>query len=454
MSKNLIIILSFCLAGFILSCNGKAQSDPSDKSENVLANEDTNTPSEDFIQNNTLTTFAQDQAGWPSFHGSDRQNKSVETGLMKTWPEGGPELLWSVSGLGEGYASLSIADGQIFTSGTSDNTTYVYAYDLNGDLIWKKPNGSGWKVEVSWARGYDGSRSTPTYNDGMVYHLSEAGRLAAYKAQNGDETWSRDLMNDFGAEMSDYGYSESVLIEGDNLYVKPAGRRGFQVCLDKNTGETIWTNNDIPGGYAYNSPVISDFGGYRQLISASSICYYGVDTKTGRLLWKADFENAYDVNCTDAVAINDYVLMSSGRGGGSMLIRLTSSGESITAEKVWQIDIMDNYHGGIIYHDGYFYGSGDRSRGWFAVELLTGKQMWKSSPGMGSITYADGMLYLYYETGEMKLVKASPDEYEETGEFEVPSGGSGPYWAHPVVCGGRLYLRHADKLYVYDIIDK
>lgn len=134
-----------------------------------------------------------------------------------------------------------------------------------------------------------------------------------------------------------------------------------------------------------------------------------------------------------------------------MLIRLKSSGETITVEKVWQTDLMDNYHGGIIFHDGYFYGSGDSSRGWFSIDLLTGKQMWKSSPGMGSLTYADGLLYLYNENGTMKLVKASPEKYEVTGEFQVPRGGAGPYWAHPVVCGGRLYLRHADQLYVYNV---
>lgn len=450
MSKKPTVILLFCIAHFMLSCNNKAQSGTSDARENNLLSEDISVTEQDLSQYDNSVNEP-NPCEWPCFHGSDRQNKSVETGLMKTWPDGGPELLWSVSGLGEGYASVAIADGLIYTSGTSENQTFVFAYDLNGDLIWKKPNGSAWKVEVSWARGYDGSRSTPTYDNGIVYHLSEAGRLSAYKAKTGNEIWSRDLVKDFMTEMPDYGFSESVLVDGDNLFVRPAGRKGFQVCLDKMTGEIIWTNNDIPGIYAYNSPVINDFGGYRQLIGASSSCYYGVDTKTGDLLWKTDFENAYEVNCTDAVAYNEYVLMSSGRGGGSMLIRLKSSGETITVEKVWQTDLMDNYHGGIIFHDGYFYGSGDSSRGWFSIDLLTGKQMWKSSPGMGSLTYADGLLYLYNENGTMKLVKASPEKYEVTGEFQVPRGGAGPYWAHPVVCGGRLYLRHADQLYVYNV---
>ena len=348
-SKHVIFQL-ILIAGFTLSSCMRAQSDNSASVE--IGNSETSKE----LETKNSEAIAQDQSEWPSFHGIDRLNKSSETDLLKSWPDGGPELLWTVSGLGEGYASISIADGLVYTSGTDDDQTYVFAYDLEGELVWKKPNGSGWKVEVSWARGYDGSRSTPTYDSGMVYHLSELNLLTAYEAKTGDVVWSRDLMADFDTDMPDYGFTESVLVDGDNLFVKPAGDKGFQVCLNKGNGETIWINNDIPGSYAYNSPVIHDFGGYHQLISASSSCYYGVDTKTGKLLWKFDFENQFQVNCSDAVVFNEYVFMSSGEGGGCALIKLNSSGGDITAEKIWQTDIMDNYHGGVIYHDGYVYG--------------------------------------------------------------------------------------------------
>lgn len=404
--------------------------------------------------NHTSASGVKDPLEWPCFHGPNRSNKSMETGLMNAWPDSGPELLWTISGLGEGYSSISIADGLIYTSGTYDNQTYVFAFDLNGKPVWKKPNGSAWKIEVSWARGYDGSRSTPTYDNGYVYHLSEAGRLTAYNARTGDPVWSRNIREDFMAGMPDYGFTESVLVDGNKLFVRPGGRKGFQVCLNKRTGETIWTNNDISGTNSYVSSILHDFGGYRQLIGASSSCYYGIDTETGKLLWKADFENPYEVNCTDAVIVNEYVLMSSGRGGGSMLVKLISSGSEIRTEKVWETDLMDNYHGGIIFHDGYFYGSGDISRGWFAIDMLSGKQAWKSSGRMGSLTFAEGMLYLYDEKGSMYIIKATPEKFEKTGEFDVPDGGTGPYWAHPVVCGGRLYIRHSDKLFAYNIKSK
>ncbi|MBN2481137.1 MAG: PQQ-like beta-propeller repeat protein [Bacteroidales bacterium] len=370
--------------------------------------------------------------------------------MMKEWPQDGPELLWTATGLGEGYSSVSISDGLIYTAGTTGNQTYVLAFDLNGKQVWRKPNGKAWSTFMPHARSYTGARSTPTIDNGVLYHLGETGRLAAFDSKTGEELWYRELMEEFDKEETEYGYSESVLIDEDYLYTRPAGKKGFQICLDKHNGEIIWANTEIPGVEGYTSHVIMEFGGYRQIIGASSDCYYGIDTRTGKLLWKVDFRNKEGLNITDAIVYNDYVFISSGYGKGSMLIKLKVSGEEIIPETIWQTEIMDNHHGGVIFHDDYLFGSGSNSRGWFCLDFLTGAQQWKVN-GKGSITYADGMLYLLEEMGTMKLVRAVPDDYALAGEFEVPVGGKGVYWAHPVVCGGRLYIRHADQLYAYDI---
>ena len=396
------------------------------------------------------TVYSQKNTNWPSFHGSDRLNKSTETGLLSTWPEVGPSLAWKATGIGEGYSSVAIADGLIYTSGKSENQTYVFAFDMNGNLIWKKPNGAAWDVEVSWASTYNGPRSTPTYNNGVIYHLGEAGRLSAYKSKTGELIWSRELTTDFQAEIQMYGFSESVLIDGDNLYVRPGGKTGFQVCLNKMTGETIWANNEIPGVNGYNSLVITDFGGFRQVIGASSNCFYSIDVKTGKLLWKVDYENKISLNCADVITLNEYVFITTVEKGCTLL-KMKSSGDKLSVETVWQNDqVMDNYHGGVLLHNGYVYGSGRARKGWSSIEFLTGKLMW-NTPGTGSLTFADGMLYLYDEKGTMKLVKASADSFEKAGEFQVPAGGRGPYWAHPVVYGGKLYLRHQDTIFAYNI---
>ena len=393
----------------------------------------------------------QNMAEWPSFHGADRTNKSNETGLLREWPEEGPELLWTFSGLGEGYSTIIVADGHIYASGLESGQTTLFCLDLQGNTVWKKANGKAWSTTLSWATTYTGARSTPTYSDGVVYHLGEAGRLAAFDAKTGEELWYKDLKTEFDAPELEYGYSESVLVEGEKLFVRPAGRDGYQVCLNKNDGSLIWANNEIPGTEGYSSMVLMDFGNHQMGIASSSNSYYGIDINTGDLLWRADFENPRGLNITDAVISDDYVFMTSGYGKGSMLVKLTSESDNIKPVTIWETDLMDNHHGGVILQDGFLYGSGSNSRGWFCLEMLTGQQRWNAD-GKGSITYADGMLYLLDErSGSIKLAEANPEKYIQKGEFKVPQGGEGMYWAHPVVCGGRLYIRHADKVYAYDI---
>lgn len=396
--------------------------------------------------------YPQTSCNWPCFHGPERNNKSIETGLSKKWPESGPKLLFTISGLTEGYSSVSFGGGLMFTAGTYNGRSYLFAFDMNGKPVWKSPNGSTSVPSSIYASSYTGPRSTPTYDNGRVYFLSEAGRLAMFDANTGSEIWAKDLAREFDAPETLYGYSESVYIDGNKLYVRPMGRKGFQVCLNKNDGSLIWANTDIPGDAGYCSAVVFEFGGYRQVIGSSSSCYYGVDASTGRLLWKVDYETIHEVSVTDAIVKDGHVFISGAYGKGSMVFKLIPSGNRFTPQVVWRSELMDDEVGGVILHNGNLYGSGDVAQGWFCLDFFTGKQLWNYPRGKGPLTYADGMLYLLDERrGTMSLIKASPDKYELISEFRVPSGGRGPYWAHPVVCSKRLYVRHWDKIFVYDL---
>lgn len=399
-----------------------------------------------------MIAYSQNADSWPCFHGPDRNNKSTLTGLLRKWPAGGPKLVYTISGLGDGYSSVSFGGGLMFTAGMYNNQSCIFAFDMTGKPAWRKADGDSWIPSSIYASSYTGPRSTPTYDNGKVYFLSERGRLAVYDAKSGKEIWAKDLAKDFDAKETLYGYSESVYIDGNKLYVKPYGRLAYQACLDKNNGSLIWANKDIPGNAGYCSAVVFDFGGFRHVIGSSSSCYYGVDAATGRLLWKVDFENIHEVSVTDATVKDGYVSISSPYGKGTMVFKLNPSGNRFIPEKVWESDAMDNEVGGIILHDGYLYGTGYNSRGWFCLDFKTGRQMWNITRAKGSITFADGMLYLIDErTGNMSLVKASPEKYELAGEFKIPSGGEGPYWSHPVVYGKRLYVRHWNKIFVYDL---
>jgi outer membrane protein assembly factor BamB len=394
---------------------------------------------------------AQTQYEWPSFHGPDQTNRSPETGLLKSWPELGPQLIQTISGIGEGYSSVAIAGGMIFTAGSVNSQPFVYAFDMNGKLVWKKPFGQAWTTTMSWASSYTGPRGTPTYNKGVVFFLGEMGLLAALDAKTGKEIWQVDLVKEFDAPPTDYGYSESVLIDGNRLYVRPAGKKGHQVCLDRNTGKLIWANTQIPGAEGYTSPVVSDIGGIRQLIGGSSVCYYGLDALTGRLLWKVDAVNGQSLNINNVIVNGNYIFISTGYELGCMLYKLNVKGKEVIPEKIWSNPVMDNNHGGVVYHNGYVYGSGNRTRGWHCIDFMTGEQKWRSTTDEGTITYADGMLYALDQRGTLKLIRAVPEKYEAAGSFKLPSGGKGNYWAHPVICNKKLYIRHDDKIFVYSV---
>ena len=388
---------------------------------------------------------------WPCFHGPNRDNKSTETGLLKQWPQDGPKLLWTARGLGKGYSSVTIAGGLIYTAGMIDKQTHVFAFDLNGKQKWRRRNGQSWESKRSHAIAYGGARATPTYDRGRVYHLGELGRLAAFDAKTGREIWAIDLFKKFGATTPKYGLAESVLIDGDRLICCPGGTKGFMVCLEKKTGKLVWANTKIEGTVAYSSPVIAEFGGFRQIVSMSAKAVFGVDAKTGKLLWSVEHANYRNNNVTDPIFHKGYVFASSGYGKGSIVVRLKPVKGGIEAEKVWSSKLMDNHHGGVLLLDGRLYGSGHLSKGWFCLDLLTGKQAWNAK-GKGSLTYADGMMYCLDERGTMALVKPTPEALRIVSSFGLPKGGAGLYWAHPVVCGGRLYVRHADRLFAYDIL--
>jgi outer membrane protein assembly factor BamB len=301
---------------------------------------------------------------------------------------------------------------------------------------------------------YTGARATPTCDGDRVYHLGERGRLAALRAETGKEIWHLDLFKTFEAKTPKYGLTESVVIDGDRLICSPGGAKGFMVCLEKATGKLVWANRDIEGTVAYNSPVIATCGGVRQIVSMNSAGVFGVELATGRLLWSAKLENRRRNNATDPIVHDGHVFASSGYGAGSLLLQLAPKTKGVGARQVWANRLLDNHHGGVVLVDDHLYGAGHRAKGWSCLEFMTGRRRWNAkgeASGKGSLTYADGMLYLLDETGTMSLVAATPKAYRVAGSFALPKGGSGRYWAHPVVCGGRLYVRHADRLFAYDI---
>ena len=383
---------------------------------------------------------------WPEFHGLGRTNISTETGLLKKWPDGGPPLVWRFSECGRGYSGVSIADGMIFTAGDFDEIEMILALDMNGKLVWKAANGE------AWLRASPGSRTTPTYNDGAVYQMSPKGRLAAFEAQTGRPLWAVDLKSKFDAQYGIWALAENVIVEGNKVLCMPGGPKGRVVALDKKTGETIWANTEIQDSAAYCSPAIVTHGGVRQLITMTQKSVVGVDVEKGKLLWTFPFVPTSPQNALTPVYEDGYVFVACGHWSGGTVFKISPDSSSV--EAVWYRKDLDNCHGGAILVDGKLFGCGCRQGGkqFYCVDFRTGRslQIDKTLVKVG-ITSAEGMLYCLNHQGMMSLLKITPTGFDIVSQFSLGKRPANTYLAHPVICDGRLYLRHEQHLSVYDI---
>ncbi len=255
-----------------------------------------------------------EEARWPTWRGAGRDGKSRETGLLKAWPEGGPKLLWRAAECGQGFRSVAGAGGLIYTAGDLDGRSCVVALDLDGKLKWRAPNGPAWRVPRStgWAGSFDGTRATPTFDDGRVYHLSALGRLGCFDAKTGRELWAVDVTKRFGGRRPIWGYAESVLIDGEKLYVYPGGSEGYMAALDRKTGKVVWANKTIGQRAAYGSAVLVADGGVRQLITLTATAAIGVDAETGKLLWTHRHVNRHKDNVNTPIYHKGSVVICSG----------------------------------------------------------------------------------------------------------------------------------------------
>lgn len=385
---------------------------------------------------------------WPVFHGPDGSNMSPDAGLLKRWPEGGPRLVWQADGIGSGYSSVSVANGMVYTSGNKDEKTIVTAFDMGGKVVWQAANGE------AWTKDFPGTRGTPTIDDARLYHESPMGNVICLNAKTGEKIWNLNILDEFEGENIQWALSESLILDGNRLICCPFGKKASIVALDKMTGKVVWTAESTGDKAGYGTPALVEYGGIRIVLTMDAKAVVGVNADTGALLFRHPHETKYDVNVLLPLYHEGQVFVSSGYGTGSQMIKLSVDGKKVAAEQVWENKKLDNHHGGVILLDGYLYGTNSRGQ-WMCLDWRTGEAKWaEKGIGKGSLTFADGLLYGFNESENKRtvgLIKPSPEAYEQISEFQLPEGGKGNCWAHPVVIGGRLYLRHDDFLFVYDV---
>jgi outer membrane protein assembly factor BamB len=386
------------------------------------------------------------EPGWSQWRGPRRDGVSDETGLLATWPEGGPKVLWTAGGLGKGWSSPVFSKDAIYITGDVGDELYVFALTLDGKPKWKTAAGKAWK------KPFGGARAACTYDDGRVFVFNAHARLACLSAEDGKELWTVDTAAKYGAARKIFGYSESPLIDGDGVIVTPGGKKGLMIRLDKKTGKELWVTKPVPQETAnYCSTILAELGGKRQIITCGSRHAFGVDARGGKVLWAFRHGIKKSMSAAIPVLFGDlmFISNSSRAKGFSYCLRIDTAGGKAT--KVWDSK-FDNTHGSVVTVDGKIYGSSRRNMpGWACLDFVSGKVEYatKNLP-LGSSIYADGHLYCLAQSGKMALMKPTEKGFQLAGWFNLVKDKKDA-WTHPVIRDGRLYLRYGENLYCYDI---
>lgn len=397
---------------------------------------------------------------WPQWRGPNRDGKAVGQEIRSDWEANPPRQLWTLGGLGDGYASMAVAGKTLYTTGNIDQGQAVCAIDLESrEILWQTPITDGVPEH-----GYPGSRCTPTIDGDRLYAVSSNGGIVCLNIADGSIVWKKTFADEYDSGTQSWGYGESPLIDGGTVVITPGGSNALMVALDKSNGEEIWRtpysdlgeNGKKEAGYS--SAVISNAAGVKQYVQMTGKGAVGVRAADGKLLWHYN-RVANDVAVIPTPIVqDDLVFVSSGYGTGAALLRLSRSGDDVTAEEVYFLRANDfqNHHGQMILHEGHIYAGRGHNNGFpVCLELESGKVVWgdgERGPGRGSaaVTFVDGHLVFRYQSGIVALIEATPAEYRLKGTF-TPDFTEGENWAHPVICDGKLYLRQKDRLMCFDV---
>ena len=387
---------------------------------------------------------------WRGLH---RDGKFTDTGLMNKWPEAGPELVLKVEGIGKGYSSVVATDKYIFATGMKDTLDYLSCITPDGKIKWQVPYGH------SWTQSFPETRSTPTIEGDRVYTISGVGELSCFNVEDGKNIWKVNVDKDYHAEWHIWGVAESPLIVDDKVICTPGGSTTSVVAFDKMTGKLIWQSECVGGQRSYISPTIYEYKDFRYILAATSTTLIALDPTTGKVAWTFKYYDGTKWDQPGLIWANTPtfngrdIFLSMGYDYRNAMIEMSEDGKSVTEK--WSNTVLDNHHHGLIYVDGYLYGSNwlSNSKGkWVCLDWNTGDVKYETEwITKGEMAYADGLLYVMEEkSGTVALAKPDPQGFEVISSFKL-QGGSGPFWSHPFIANGKLYLRHGDVLFVYNI---
>jgi len=389
----------------------------------------------------TLTHFTINAADWPGFLGPNRDGLSPDKGLLKQWPEAGPKLLWKVNNVGPGWSSMAIVNNRLYTTGNDGDQQVIICLDLEGNEQWRASQGPKCNH-----RKYGGARSTPTIDGNRLYVTGGNGSVTCHQIADGKVLWQRNMKSEMGGKVGGWQYAESVLIFNNLAIVTPGGRNAI-VALNKMTGRDVW-KSDVSATAGYSSCMTITEGGNSIIVNGSQSGLLVVDAKMGKRIHKHDFAVKNTANVPTPAYVDGLLFWGVGYGKGSICLEVEHNSGQWSFQELWRNKDISCHPGNYVVANGFVYGKG---RGGLAcVELKTGETQWKDRVKSGQVSWADGMLYVFSDSnGQISLVDPAADTDRIKGSFSVE--GTGRSWSHPVIIGGRLFLRFDTCLNCYDV---
>ncbi|MFN8241943.1 MAG: PQQ-binding-like beta-propeller repeat protein [Bacteroidales bacterium] len=387
------------------------------------------------------------------WRGPGRTGNYDETGLLKKWPDGGPALLWDVTGMGDGYSSPVVTDDAIYVTGRRDTLDILVALTLDGKKKWEVAYGKAWMTN------HTGSRCIPTVYNGKIFLISGSGDMVCV-GTDGKIKWSKNHYKLYESKPIMFGISESPVVTGNLVIASPAGKKATLVAFNIDNGNVVWTTEPTGDEPQYVNPKLIDHGGKKIIVTVLSTNILGVDAADGKVLWKYNYveANAAKGNVMKNHAITPLyrdgeILIANGYKWVALKLKLSPDGRSV--EKVWENRAFDPQLGGVVLVGDRIFGANHMSAPtdtWLCVDWKTGQTLWTQKwYARGSVITADNMLILFEEkTGHVALASPGASDLGIISEFQVTKG-TGPFWAHPVVRKGIMYIRHGEALMAYRV---
>lgn len=383
---------------------------------------------------------------WTDFRGPGRDGRYEGPPIRSDWQSSGLPRLWRQP-VGLGYASFVVAEGRAFTIEQRRQQEVVAAYAVDtGRELWTH----GWDAEFTETLGGDGPRATPTYHEGRLYALGATGELHCLDARTGALLWRHNILQENGATNLEWGMAGAPLIVDDKVIVLPGGPKGRAiVAYNRLTGELVW--GALDDQLAYASPMLATLGGIRQILAVGAKRIVGVTVEEGRLLWEYPWSTFNGINVAQPLLVgNDRFFISASYGHGAAMVEVTRAGDGLAARTIWENTRMKNKFTSSVLRQGYIYGLDEAILA--CMDAGTGELKWKGGRyGYGQVLLAGNRLVVLTEDGDLVLVNATPDRHEELARFSAIEGKS---WNHPVIAGGRLFVRNVREMAAFDIRPK